>query len=181
MKIASHHIPGTAEHDLSKILGRDPEYQPTCAWPEDCTVQWGHGIVPQTPFFEAFPKGTFIRGEGKTIADAEKDAFDQYQRDMACEHVWGRYRPGRQTYLNGAAFCRKCDGFRGSMFPEIQSFGWWRKPLTNMEVHHLKSLEDQEMTEIMNRKYPQYKERRRKSERILRLRFSLYGSCASGE
>lgn len=179
MKIAPHHIAGTPEHEFSTLLGRNPEYHPQCAWPENCMVQWGHGIVPAVPFFEAFPKGTFIRGEGETIAAAERSAFEQYQRDIACNHVWGRQRPGGVTYLNGAAFCRKCGGFRSKMFPEIRPSGWWRKPLSKSELWHLNSLtENPDLTEILDKKYPADKERRRRSDRILRLRYKLFGSEA---
>jgi hypothetical protein len=81
MKIAAHHIKGTPEHRFSEMLRPDPEYTPACAWPDDCMVQWGHGIIPAVPFFEAFPPGTFIRGEGETIAEAERKAFAQYQSE----------------------------------------------------------------------------------------------------
>lgn len=179
MKIALHHIPGTAEHRLSSLLGDNTEYSPECAWPEECMVQWGHGLVPAVPFFEAFPAGSFIRGEGDTIADAERDAFAQYQRDMGCRHIWGRHRPGTKdhTYTNGAAFCRKCGGFRSGMFPEIKQLGWWRKPLTNMEAMHLRSLEeDHDLQARMDERYPERKEMRRLIARTLRLRFNLFGS-----
>ena len=183
MRIAPHHIPGTPEHNLSTMLGRNQDYQPECAWPEGCMVQWGHGIIPAVPFFEAFPAGAFIRGEGETIAEAERRAFAQYQRDIACDHVWGRHRPGTNTtYTNGAAFCRKCGGFRSSMFPEIKPQGWWRQPLTETELWHLQSLEDDhELTAIMDRKYPEDRERRRRSARVLRLRFNLFGSVGRSD
>lgn len=176
MRIAPHHIPGTSENKLSALFRDAPDYAPACAWPDDCTVQWGHGLVPAVPFFEAFPAGTFIRGEGTTIADAERQAFEQYQRDLACDHIWGRHRPGSGTYTNGAAFCRKCGAFRSRMFPEIQKLGWWRKPLSRMERDYLRSLEeDHKLSAIMDRKYPQYRESRRKTARVLRLRFNLFG------
>lgn len=176
MRVAPHHVPGTPEHRLSGILGRTPEYQPKCPWPENCMVQWGHGLVPAVPFFEAFPVGTFIRGEGETIEDAERSAFAQYQRDVSCRHLWGRHRPGHGTYLNGAAFCRKCGGFRSRMFPEIRSLGWWRRPLTRMEFWHLQSLDDDPgLTAVMDRKYPADRERRRRTARILRLRHKIFG------
>lgn len=181
MRIAKHHVPGTPEHRLSELLRPTPDYQPQCPWPEGCTVQWGHGIVPSVPFFEAFPRGTFIRGEGTDIAEAERQAFASYQRDMACDHVWGRQRPGGVLYTNGAAFCRKCGGFRSSMFPEIKPLGWWRKPLMGMELWHLKSLaENPDLEAIMDRKYPADREKRRRTARILRLRFNLFGVVERG-
>jgi hypothetical protein len=177
MRIAPHHVPGTPEHDLSKLLGRAPDYAPQCRWPEDCTVQWGDGIFPAVRFFEAFPRGTFIRGEGDDIDEAERDAFAQYERDVACDHVWGRQRPGGVLYTNGAAFCRKCGGFRSRMFPEIRPLGWWRKPLRAMEIWHLESLtRNPELKVVMDRKYPNDREKRRRASRVLAMRFSLFGS-----
>lgn len=177
MRIAPHHVPGTPQHDLAKLLRPAPDYKPRCDWPEGCTVQWGHGIFPAVPFFEAFPPGTFIRGEGADIADAESKAFAEYRRSLTCDHVWGRQRPGGVLYTNGAAFCRKCGGFRSSMFPEIKPLGWWRKPLMGMELWHLRSLsENPELQAIMDSKYPADREKRRRSSRILQLRFNQFGS-----
>lgn len=181
VRIAPHHLSGTPENDFSRLIGRDPEYEPQCAWPEDCMVQWGHGLIPAVPFFEAFPKGSFIRGEGEDIAAAERHAFEQYQRDIACDHVWGRQRPNGPVYLNGAAFCRKCGGFRGRMFPEIRPLGWWRKPLTRMEKWHLDSLTDEELTATMDRKYPADRDKRHRADRILQLRFKLFGAEGGGD
>jgi len=177
VKLAPHHVPGTAEHRLSTLLRPNPDYEPACPWPDDCTVQWGHGIIPAVPFFEAFPPGTFIRGEGATIAEAESRAFEKYRRDLECNHVWGRQRPGREVYLNGAGWCRKCGGFRGTMFPEIRASGWWRKPLNRMEYDHLMSMEtDTELNAIMDRKYPADRARRAKAKRVLRLRLNVFGT-----
>lgn len=129
------------------------------------------------PFFEAFPRGGFVRGEGSDVAEAERKAYDEYRRDMACDHVWGRHRPGTTTaYLNGGAFCRRCGGFRSNMFPEIRPFGWWRSPLSATELWHLRSIEDDaELTTLMDAKYPHRRRERLRTARILRLRFDLLG------
>ncbi len=182
MRIARHHQQGTQEHRISEALHPAPDYRPTCEWPEDCTVQWGHGLVPAVPFFEAFPKGTFIRGEGTDIAEAERNAFDQYLRHVACDHVWGRQRPGGELYTNGAAFCRKCGGFLARKFPPLRPSGWWRKPLSSMEVWHLRSSEgNAELNEIMDRKYPETRESRRLTARQLRLRYNVFGMSGDEE
>ncbi|KQM97149.1 hypothetical protein [Sphingomonas sp. Leaf226] len=179
MRIASHHQAGTAEHKLSALLTGNVQYTPACAWPDDCTVQWGHGIIPSTPFFEAFPTGTFIRGEGPTIADAEARAFAQFESEFSCRHVWGRQRPGHSTYLNGAGWCRKCGAFRGKMFAEVVELGHWRRPVTIWEADFLRSLEtDAEMNAQMDRKYPGDAAGRRKIARILRLRTNLFGATS---
>lgn len=177
MRIAAHHIKGTPEHRLSSLIRPDPDYTPVCAWPDDCTVQWGHGLVPAVPFFEAFPRGTFIRGEGADIAEAEANAFAKYQRDLACDHQWGRQRPNGQLYTNGAGWCRKCGGFRGRMFQPVVVLGHWRRPLSRWESDHLNSLEtDRELNAIMDRKYPADAADRQRIARLLRVRLNLFGT-----
>jgi len=167
VRIAAHHRAGTPEHRLSELLGRTQQYTPACAWPDDCMVQWGHGIVSAVPFFEAFPPGTFIRGEGASIAEAEAKAFAQYESEFQCHHVWGRHHARRGTYLNGAGWCRKCGAFRGKMFREVVVLGHWRKPLGRWEADWLNDLEtDHDMNEHMDRKYPEDAPGRRKSARV---------------
>lgn len=118
----AHHRPGTPSGD----------YRPASPWPENCTVQWGdHGLVLgtagsyATAFFEAFPRdsaGGFIRGEGATIAAAEADAFQRWQRESSCEHRWGRSpAAGKAAYTNGGTFCRNCKAFTtGVMKPIVE-------------------------------------------------------------
>lgn len=134
MIIAEHHRAG---HPLSS----DTAFKPACAWPEKCYVQWGSsGVVLakagnyRTAFFEAFPDdnaGGFIRGEGADLAAAEKDAFAKYQREVACEHRWGRL-----GYLNGGALCYRCKAF-STVFQPVHELGDWRRPLNPLEVDYL--------------------------------------------
>lgn len=176
MRIAAHHIPGTAEHRFSALIHPAPDFEPACPWPDDCMVQWGHGIIPAVPFFEAFPPGTFIRGEGADIAEAERKAFAQFESEFLCAHHWGRHLEGRGTYLNGAGFCRKCGAFRGTMFREIVVLGHLRKPLNKSERDYLTSLEeDEEMNATMDRKYPDLRASRKRNKRELRVRLNLFG------
>lgn len=86
-------------------------------WPADCLVQggdrgvvFGTGGTYRTAFVEAFP-GTFLRGEGHTIADAEDACWAKYQRMTACDH--GPFE--RRGYTNGGGFCTSC----GTFFPDI--------------------------------------------------------------
>lgn len=68
-----------------------------------------------TAFFEAFPNDpdTFIRGEGQTIAEAEAQAWAEYERVRACpQHDFER-----RGYTNGAGFCRNCGLFKSKVFP----------------------------------------------------------------
>lgn len=87
----------------------------------DTTLQGGNsGLVLTekgnytTAFVEAFPKNlrTFIRGEGKTISEAEDNAWQQYQRILNCDG----HEFERRGYRNGAGFCKKCDIFQSEVF-----------------------------------------------------------------
>jgi len=93
-------------------------------WPEECGVQAGDdGLVIggeegayTTAFFEAFPTcngvGTFIRGEGATVEEAEAKAFEKFEKANACLHDKGWDRKG---YTNGGAFCNGCGMFSGKV------------------------------------------------------------------
>jgi hypothetical protein len=126
-------------------LRNDP-YGLTQEWPHTMMVQWGGaGLVMaeqpyQTAFFEVFPnEGGFIRGEGETIAEAERKAFEDWRRGEDCAnsggHRWSRVRRGAKisTYTNGGCFCIKCGTFRTVMKP-IVKLGEWRQPLTIMAL-----------------------------------------------
>lgn len=74
-----------------------------------------------TAFFEAFPTEpkTFIRGEGSTIEEAEKQAFEQFQKHVSC--------PGhefeRRGYTNGCGLCKHCGLFKSKAFEPINERG----------------------------------------------------------
>lgn len=89
-------------------------------WPEGMFIQGGeHGLVIArskgetyiTAFVEAFPD-TFIRGEGKSITEAEDNAWEQYQKELSC----GIHEYETRGYTNGAGFCKKCDQFQSKVF-----------------------------------------------------------------
>lgn len=176
VKIASHLVPET-QTALDKLLvDLHPTYTPVCAWGDDVTVQWGNGIIPATPFFEAFPPGTFIRGEGETIEAAERSAFKQYEREKSCTHFFGRYHSRRGTYTNGGAFCHFCGRFESRYFPPIVELGAHRKPLKRREDDYLTSIAtDEELTAHMDEKYPEKKAERERYQKLLRIRKKLYG------
>ncbi len=128
MIIAAHHREGGFRND---------GYQPTQAWPEDCYVQWGgHGLVLgmskgvdpyTTAFFEAFPNNpsTFIRGEGKTVSEAEEKAFTKWERIKACTgHLMNRSQKRADgtfgtPYTNGCGFCENCGMSQGGAFEPL--------------------------------------------------------------
>lgn len=133
-KIASHHLPDAP-------LGAKDPYTPSNEWEDDTTVQWGaRGVVLgknsySTAFFEAFPaKAGFIRGEGKTIAEAEEDALKKWRRESVCDHIWGRAH-----YTNGAALCKKCKAFGSKQFHPILKLGSWRDPVDEMDIDSIVS------------------------------------------
>lgn len=109
-------------------------FEPLQAWPDDCWGQWGDcGVVFSrtkenyvTAFFEAFPENpsTFIRGEGKTIADAELDAFKQYQKLSECDN----HEFERRGYKNGAGFCKHCGLFMSKVFEPTEKCTHCDKP-----------------------------------------------------
>ena len=125
------------------IIARHHEaesWRPLKGWPSDTYVQWGgRGVVVRsaekggpygTAFFEAMPAGGgFIRGEGKTIEDAEADAYERFEMEDGCRpHRWGR-----RGYTNGGAKCLRCGSFR-TAFKPIYEIGAWRAPLTATEL-----------------------------------------------
>jgi hypothetical protein len=98
---------------------REPMHHP---WPADCMVQGGgsgvvfrKGDAYRTAFVEAFP-GTFLRGEGPTIADAEDACWAQYEVLAGCAHDQGF---DRRHYVNGAGYCRACGSWFG---PRVTGF-----------------------------------------------------------
>ena len=118
MIIANHHKPGSWKYD---------GYEPSCAWPDDCYVQWGSvGVVLReaeyggsywTAFFESFPTDpkTFIRGEGETVQVAEAKAYQAFQRYRACNG----HEFERRNYTNGAGFCKHCGLFKSQAFEPL--------------------------------------------------------------
>jgi hypothetical protein len=111
-------------------------------WPEDCFVQCGdNGMVLKatgfeatmtsenfkelgeniaenyaytTAFFEAFPNNpnTFIRGEGKSVEEAEESAWKKFRKYADCEE----HEFEKRNYRNGAGFCKKCNMFKSRAF-----------------------------------------------------------------
>jgi len=124
------------------ILSATKTYECKHDWPEDCFVQYGdRGIVftagnmeedlknptellgqviaPTKPhyttaFFEAFPvhPKTFIRGEGKSIDEAEASAWKQLQKHYYCPS----HEFERGNYRNGCGTCKHCKLFMSNIF-----------------------------------------------------------------
>lgn len=58
-----------------------------------------------TAFFEAFPKNPscFLRGEGKTIEEAEESCWKKYQKVLNCNHEMER-----RDRTDGYGYCKHC-------------------------------------------------------------------------
>jgi hypothetical protein len=69
-----------------------------------------------TAFFEAFPQspGTFLRGEGTTVQEAEEKCWKRYQRILACAH----HEYERRDRVDGYCFCKHC-GLSGMFLPPL--------------------------------------------------------------
>ena len=66
---------------------------------------------------EASPKGTFLRGEGLTLQDAEDACWVKYQRALHCAGG-GEHGPFEaRQYENGAGFCVKCGAWFSRVLP----------------------------------------------------------------
>ncbi|MFE0490169.1 hypothetical protein [Streptomyces griseoaurantiacus] len=100
-------------------------------WPENVFIQGGErGVVIggpggayQTSFFEAFPqdpRSGFMRGEGKTLAEAEDSAWKQYQVWVNCDGTGQGHGPyERRQYTNGAGFCTRCGTWMSRVFKPL--------------------------------------------------------------
>jgi hypothetical protein len=88
-------------------------YETKLNWDKDLTMQCGEkGIVASlsqnksyiTAFFEVFPKSPkiVIRGEGKTLEEAELEAWNKFEKISNCIHSYVKSKNTRD------AFCEKC-------------------------------------------------------------------------
>ena len=113
------------------MIIRNTRYEARHPWPEATYIQGGErGVVISedgnhygTAFVEAFPEHTFLRGEGKTLEEAEDHAWKQYERYRDCDGnlkfgEWhGPYE--RRQYSNGAGFCTRCGIWMNRVLPPI--------------------------------------------------------------
>jgi len=111
--------PSTEQRAPAMTKIRNTDADTTKPWPQGLFIQGGkHGVVLvrggqnyRTAFVEVFPAGTFIRGEGETIAAAEQSAWEKYQAGLGCEH---EYEP--RSHTNGGGFCKSCGQFGSNVF-----------------------------------------------------------------
>jgi hypothetical protein len=104
-----------------------------------------------TAFVEAFPDGTFLRGEGATIADAENDCWRQYNLLLSCgEH--GPYE--RRHYTNGSGYCTKCGTWFSNVLkplptPEREQTDWEKSFWATMDAAGIPATDDPEFRVAM--------------------------------
>ena len=72
-------------------------------------VRGGDSYV--TAFVECFPEGSFIRGEGATLAEADDACWAKLQSYTGCEHQWEV-----RGYRNGGGICKHCGQFGSTVF-----------------------------------------------------------------
>jgi hypothetical protein len=91
-------------------------------WPEDMFIQGGTrfysgGERHDECFVEAFPPGTFMRGEGSTVAEAEAKVWAKYQHMLACEAAPEHGPFEARHYTNGSGFCTTCGTWFSKVLP----------------------------------------------------------------
>ena len=117
------------------MLIRNTDTEAKHPWPETVHVQGGaRGVVFRpaasggaytTAFVEASPVngGTFIRGEGQTITEAETRAWEKYRRWEECSDGTGKHGPWESRgYQNGAGFCTKCGSWGSRVLEPSRSY-----------------------------------------------------------
>jgi hypothetical protein len=97
---------------------KNTKHEAEFPWPSGMLVQGGDsGLVVNrttkasytTAFVEAFPDGTFLRGEGPKIADAEKACWEKYLLYVYCVDKSRKHGPFESRgYENGSGFCTRC-------------------------------------------------------------------------
>lgn len=95
---------------------------PACDWPADSQIQFGQDLSGKFSFFEVFmehPDPRFHRGEGPTVADAERNAWARLERWRACNHEWVRRDGGAAGSTDTCGRCTKCRGVQTSMYPPM--------------------------------------------------------------
>lgn len=122
--------------DKNMLLIANTSHEKQFDW-GDIFVQGGENGVVGTPsgayrtaFVEAFPKdpSTFIRVEGESVKEAEKSAWEQYQRILSCTvHEFER-----RGYKNGAGICKNCNLFKSKVFDPYEKCVVCLKPTYNV-------------------------------------------------
>lgn len=92
----------------------------------------------RTAFFEVFAKepDTFIRGEGKTVQEAEQKAWEEWQKVTHCPGENGHEFEAK-GHENGAGVCKHCGLFAVNVIPSphkcqvCKTSTWYTKDIEN--------------------------------------------------
>jgi hypothetical protein len=124
--VASHH------RDKTAILGHS-NYVPRHPWEKQDYIQWGESLSGGPAFVEVFlSNGIMIRGEAKTISEAEDIAFSKALKRRHCEHHW------RRKFTNPAGnptgICLKCGATSTHAYKTLTKLGGFRDPLNYHDI-----------------------------------------------
>ena len=70
------------------------------------------GDRSETAFFEAYPEDTIVCGNGVTIIEAERSAWEKWQRMQQCSN----HEFERGKFTDGSGFCKHCGRYRAGVF-----------------------------------------------------------------
>lgn len=110
------------------MIIKNTDFEARHPWPENVYLQGGglgavlsgDGKHYRTAFVEAFPGETFLRGEGKTLEEAEDKAWAQYTRWADCDGSGEPHGPfERRKYTAGHGFCTRCGIWMMNVLPPI--------------------------------------------------------------
>lgn len=158
---------------------KNTEHETTHPWPEGIFIQGGgSGLVFSgkdsytTAFVEVCPEGTFLRGEGATIGEAEDAAWAKYQTWINCDGTGEPHGPWEaRHYENGAGYCTRCGVWAPSVLEPSQknraesgacdtmvrmygdrivSSPWWRPGVKYFTALHLATWNGTEYPELID-------------------------------
>ena len=110
-----------------KRIIENTRHEAQYSWPEEVFIQGGDIGVGyagensyRTAFVEAFPGNTFLRGEGRTIIEAEDACWKKYLTWRDCDGSGNKHGPyERRQYRNGAGFCTRCGTWMSKVFESL--------------------------------------------------------------
>ncbi len=89
-------------------------YETKLAWPKESFAQAGGGHIDgigKNIFFECFLKDYHVRGEGVTLEEAERKAWELYTKYSNCNHSFERLSENSEVGM-----CKKCNMKKQEMF-----------------------------------------------------------------
>lgn len=127
-----------------------------------------------TAFFEAFPKNPscFLRGEGKTIEEAEESCWQKYQKVLTCNHEMERR--GR---TDGYAYCKHCS-YSATVFEPLTKCCKCGKPTAYTQDYKGNWYCEKHKHAKLKNPNPSYMEKSMEHKRLPRKYKKLLKNCA---